>query len=126
MTARSDGGLLAHQCRNEHLTVPGHYRCPKCGAPQEETIDLSDAVGEVVTWTESKTTPPGVRSPNPVAIVAFDVDGATVRAIGGLTGGSVDIGDRVRPVRVEELRDPKTGLREEASQAWGGYRFEPV
>jgi uncharacterized OB-fold protein len=126
MTAGDDRGLLAHRCPEGHLTIPGHHRCPRCGASQEETIDLTDAVGEVVTWTESRATPPGVRSPNPVAIVAFEVDGATVHAIGGLTGGSVDVGDAVRPVRVEELRDPEAGIREEASQAWSGYRFEPV
>jgi uncharacterized OB-fold protein len=91
-----------------------------------ETVDLSDATGKVVTWTEGRATPPGVRSPNPVAIVVFEVDGATVRAIGGLTRGSVEVGDAVRPVRVETLREPGAGIREEASQAWGGYRFEPV
>jgi uncharacterized OB-fold protein len=126
VTAGSDRGFLAHRCPDGHLTIPGHHRCPRCGAPQEETIDLSDAVGNVVTWTESRATPPGVRSPNPVAIVAFDVDGATVRAVGGLTGGSVAIGDEVRPVRVGELRDPEAGIREGASQSWAGYRFEPV
>jgi uncharacterized OB-fold protein len=125
---RSDGGagLLAHRCRNGHLTIPGHHRCPTCGEPQEETVDLSDAVGEVVTWTESRATPPGVRSPNAVAVVAFEVDGAAVRAIGGLTQGGVETGDEVRPVHVEELRDPEAGIREAASQEWGGYRFEPV
>lgn len=126
MTAGSDSGFLAHRCPDGHLTIPGHHRCPKCGAPQGETVDLSDAVGEVVTWTESRATPPGVRSPNPVAVVAFDIDGAEVRAVGGLTHGDVAIGDEVRPVYVEELRDPNAGIRARASQAWDGYRFEPI
>ncbi len=118
--------LLAHRCPKGHLTIPGHHRCPACGEPQEATVDLSDAVGKVVTWTESRATPPGVRSPNPVAIVAFDVEGAEVRAIGGLTDGDVAIGEEVRPVYVDELRDPDAGIRERASQEWGGYRFEPL
>ena len=121
-----DPALRAHRCPNDHLTIPGHHRCPACGEPQEETVDLSDSVGEVVTWTESRATPPGVRSPNPVAIVEFEIDGETVRAIGGLRSADVAIGDPVRPVRVEELRDPDGGIREPESQAWDGYRFEPV
>jgi uncharacterized OB-fold protein len=119
-------GLLAHRCPEGHLTIPGHHRCPACGEPQEEAVDLSDAAGEIITWTENRATPPGVRSPNPVAIVAFDVEGAEVRAVGGLTDGAVAIGDEVRPVYVEELRDPDAGIRERAGQEWGGYRFEPV
>ncbi len=126
MTPDDDDGLLAYRCPNGHLTIPGHRRCPRCGKPQAETVDLSDATGEIITWTETSTTPPGVRSPNPVAVVAFDVTGTEVRAIGGLTEGGVEIGDQVRPVRVEELRDPGAGIREPESQAWAGYRFEPI
>jgi uncharacterized OB-fold protein len=121
-----ESGLLAGRCPNDHLAVPGQDRCPACGESREETVDLKDAVGEVITWTESKATPPGVRSPNPVAIVAFEVDGREVRAVGGLTDGDVEIGDRVRPVYVAELRDPGAGMRERESQAWDGYRFDPV
>jgi uncharacterized OB-fold protein len=126
VTVDGEGGLFAHRCPNGHLTIPGHHRCPSCGEPQAETIDLSDAVGEVLTWTESRATPPGVRSPNPVAIVAFTLDGAEVRAVGGLTEGDVEIGDRVRPVHVAALRDPDAGIRERESQEWDGYRFDPV
>ena len=126
MTERTERALLAHRCPAGHLTIPGHHRCPRCGEAQVGTVDLSDAVAEVVTWTESRATPPGVRSPNPVAVVAFEVEGETVRAIGGLTGGDVESGDRVRPVYVAELRDPDAGIRERASQSWDGYRFEPV
>ncbi|MFB6111897.1 MAG: Zn-ribbon domain-containing OB-fold protein [Halobacteriaceae archaeon] len=118
--------LDAHACPNGHLTIPGHARCPTCGEPQEETIDLSDQEGTVVTWTTSTATPPGVRQPNHLAIVEFEIDGAAVRTLGGLTCGDVTIGQSVRPVYVEELRDPNAGIREAASQAWDGYRFEPV
>ncbi|MDX1747492.1 MAG: nucleic acid-binding protein, partial [Halobacteriales archaeon] len=109
-----------------HITYPAHPRCPTCGRPQTATIDLADRAATVITWTVSEATPPGVRSPNPLAIVEFEVDGTAVRAIGGLTTDGIAIGDRVRPVYVEELRDPAAGIREPASQAWDGYRFAPV
>lgn len=118
--------LQAHRCPNDHLTSPGHPRCPRCGEPAVETIDLAERTAKVVTWTVSTATPPGVRQPNPLAIVEFDVDGQAVRAIGGLTAEEVQIGDVVRPVYVEELRDPEAGIRAAASQAWDGYRFRPV
>ncbi len=95
-----------------------------------------------MTWTTSTATPPGVREPNHLAIVEFDVseasddasssrtqsgdDGASVRAIGQLTTGDVETGDEVRPVYVDELREPGAGIREPESQAWDGYRFEPL
>jgi uncharacterized OB-fold protein len=118
-------GLLAHRCPNGHVTSPGHPVCPTCREAQTETIDLADRAGEVVTWTTSTATPPGVREPNTLAIVAFDVDEATVRVLGGTTE-DVAVGDRVEPVYEAELRDPAAGIREPASQAWDGYRFEPV
>jgi len=50
-----------------------------------------------------------------------------VRAIGQLTTNEVDIGDPVRPVYSDDLRDVAAGmLREPESQAWDGYRFEPI
>jgi hypothetical protein len=67
-----------------------------------------------------------VRAPNHLAIVEFDVDGTPVRAIGQLTTGDVETGDTVRPVHVDELREPGAGIREPESQDWDGYRFEPV
>ena len=67
----------AHVCPNGHATCPGHALCPECGDPQEGTIDLTDRIGEVVTWTTSTATPPGVREPNTLAIVEFDVSDAT-------------------------------------------------
>ncbi len=119
-------GLLAHRCPEGHLTYPGHPRCPECGREQTGTVDLADRTATVVTWTTSTATPPGVRAPNHLAVVEFDVDGRAVRAIGQLTTGDVETGDAVRPVYVEELRDPDAGIRFPASQRWDGYRFEPV
>ena len=118
--------LEARRCANGHLTYPGHPRCPTCGEPPVESVDLTDRTARVVTWTVSTSTPPGVRQPNPLAIVEFDVDGEAVRAIGGLTTDAVETGDEVRPVYVDELRDPDAGIRAAESQAWDGYRVEPV
>ena len=119
--------FAAHRCPNGHLTYPAHPRCPECTEPQVETVDLADRTAEVVTWTTNTATPPGVRSPNSLAVVEFTVDGEPVRAVGQLTeDAEVDIGDRVRPVYAEELRDPDAGIRERESQEWDGYRFEPV
>jgi len=117
--------MEARRCPDGHVTYPGHPVCPECGREQTETVDLSEREGTVLTWTESTATPPGVRQPNTLAIVEFEVDGAAVRAIGGTTG-DVETGDTVRPVYVEQLRDPGAGIREPASQDWDGYRFEPV
>jgi uncharacterized OB-fold protein len=117
--------FLAGRCGCGHVTYPPHPVCPDCGAAQEETVDLSANEGEVLTWTTATTTPPGVREPNTVAVVAFEVEGQQIRALGGTTD-AVEIGDRVRPVYVEQLRDPGVCVRERASQRWDGVRFEPV
>ncbi len=119
-------GLLAARCENGHLSYPPHPACPQCGAEQADTADLSEHTGEVRTWTTSTATPPGVREPNTLAIVAFDIDGQSVRAIGGTTTDDVATGDEVKPVYVAELRDPAAGIREPASQDWDGYRFAPI
>lgn len=122
----------AHVCENGHVTYPEHDLCPECGAKQVEEIDLSDRKGEVVTWTENTATPPGVREPNLLAIVEFDLhevdtEDDHVRAIGQVTPSSeIEIGDEVKPVYVDELREPGAGIREPESQEWDGYRFEPV
>lgn len=117
--------FLAGRCDCGHVTFPPHPVCPACGEDQEGRVDLSDRVGEVLTWTKATTTPPGVREPNTLAIAAFDVDDQTVRALAGTTD-SVSIGDRVRPVPVDELRDPSQAIRETDSQRWDGVRFEPL
>jgi uncharacterized protein len=106
------------------ITYPGHPVGPDGGEPVEE-IDLSELTAEVVTWTTSTATPPGVRAPNHLAIVEFEVEGQPVRAIGQCTE-PVEIGDTVRSVYVEELREPGAGIREPESQEWDGHRFEPV
>jgi hypothetical protein len=107
------------------LTYPPHPVGPG-GESAVGTVDLSEHVARVVTWTSSTATPPGVRAPNHLAVVEFDVDGEPVRAIGQLTTDDVEIGDEVEPVYVPELRDPDAGIRERESQAWDGYRFDPV
>jgi uncharacterized OB-fold protein len=117
--------MEAHRYPDGSITFPGHPIGPG-GEPPVETVDLADYTAEVITWTTSTAPPPGVRTPNPIAIVEFDVDGEPVRAIGGLTTDEVEIGDEVRPVYVEELREPGAGIREPDSQEWDGYRFEPV
>jgi len=121
----------ARACPNGHVTYPGHTLCPACGEPQDETVDLSDRTGEVVTWTTSMATPPGVREPNTLAIIELDIsnldyDDDGVRALGQVTSDDVESGDAVRPVHADELRDPGAGIKEPASQDWDGYRFEPV
>lgn len=126
-TDGDEPGLIAGRCPDGHLSYPPHPRCPECGRPQDaEPVDLADETASIVTWTTSTATPPGVRQPNHLAIVAFEVDGRSVRALGQLTTPDVEIGDEVRPVYAGELRDPQAGIREPASQRWDGYRFEPV
>ena len=117
--------MEAYRYEDGSITYPGHPIGPD-GSEPVGTVDLSEHTAEVVTWTTSHATPPGVREPNHLAIVEFDVDGTPVRAIGQLTTADVETGDEVRPVHCEELRDPAAGIREADSQAWDGYRFDPV
>ncbi|WP_256300292.1 nucleic acid-binding protein [Haloarchaeobius salinus] len=117
--------MEAYRYDDGSITYPGHPIGPN-GSEPVETVDLSEYEAEVVTWTNSTATPPGVRQPNALAIVEFDVDGEAVRAIGQLTTDDVETGDTVRPVYVDELRDPDAGIRVPESQEWDGYRFDPV
>jgi hypothetical protein len=117
--------MEAYRYADGSITYPGHPVGPDGNEPVDE-VDLSDHTAEVITWTNSTATPPGVRQPNAIAIVEFDVEGEPVRAIGQLTTDDVEIGDEVRPVYAAELREPGAGIREPASQEWDGYRFEPV
>jgi len=125
--------LEAGICPNGHVSYPTHPRCPDCGEPQEEGVDLSEDRAEVVTWTTSTATPPGVREPNTMAIVEFDIthldlEDTFVRALGQVTTDDVETGDVVEPTYVEELRDPDVGLKSgnPESQDWDGYRWDPV
>ncbi|QIB73651.1 nucleic acid-binding protein [Halogeometricum borinquense] len=123
MTAEHE--MEAYRYPDGSITYPGHPLGPG-GEEPIGTVDLSEYTAEVVTWTTATATPPGVRQPNHLAIVEFDVDGEPVRAIGQLTTEDVAIGDEVRPVYCDELRDPDAGIREKESQEWDGFRFEPV
>ncbi len=107
------------------ILYPPHPVGPE-GQEPVGTVDLSEYRATVITWTTSTATPPGVREPNHLGIVEFDVDGESVRAIGQLTSDGVEIGDTVEPVYADELRDPDAGIREPESQSWDGYRFRPV
>lgn len=107
------------------VSYPPHPVGRNGGQPVDR-IDLTEREGTIVTWTTSTATPPGVREPNHLAIVEFELEtGDSVRAIGQLTTGDVAVGDRVRPVYAEELRDPEQCIRVADSQRWDGYRFEP-
>ncbi len=117
--------LKAYRYADGSIACPGHPVGPDESSPVE-TIDLSEYTAEIVTWTTAYATPPGVRAPNPVAIVEFEIDEQTVRAIGQLTTDDVAIGDPVTPVYTDELRDPEKSIREPASQDWDGYRFKPA
>ena len=119
------------------VSYPPHTVGPS-GAERVGTVDLREREGRVVTWTTSTATPPGVREPNTLAIVEFDVgegyDGPPVRALGQVAERDgaddeqygVGIGDRVEPVYADELREPGAGIREPESQDWDGFRFRPV
>ena len=123
------------------VTYPPHTVGPN-GAERVGTVDLREHEARVVTWTTSTATPPGVREPNTLAIVEFEMgdeyDGPVVRALGQVaprTGADdagesgdvdVDIGDRVEPVYADDLREPGAGIREPESQEWDGFRFRPV
>jgi len=107
------------------ILYPPHPLGPDGNEPVE-TVDLSEYTATVVTWTSSTATLPGVRQPNHLGIVEFDVDGEPVRAIGQLTTNDIEIGDEVEAVYADELREPGAGIREPESQSWDGYRFQPT
>lgn len=123
--AESDHAMEAARYADGSITYPPHPIGPDGGEPVD-TVDLSEHTARVVTWTTSTAPPPGVSEPNHLAIVEFDINGEPVRALCQLTTGDIDIGDEVRPVYTEELRDPEAGIRESESQEWDGYRFEPA
>ena len=102
--------MEAYRYEDGSITYPGHPIGPD-GSEPVETVDLSEYTAEVVTWTTSYATPPGVREPNTLAIVEFDVDGTPVRALGQVTTDEVEIGDEVEAVYHEELREPGLNCR---------------
>ena len=128
---RDEPPMEAVRYADGSIGFPRHHRGPN-GAKPVDTVDLSERTATVVTWTTSTATPPGVREPNHLAIVEFDLDleyddaDSTVRALGQLTTGTVESGETVRPVYVPELREPGVGIKLTESQSWDGYRFEPV
>jgi uncharacterized OB-fold protein len=117
--------LTAVRYADGSLGYPAHT-LGSDGNPPVDTIDLREYTAEIITWTKATATPPGVREPNTLAIVEFEIDDESVRAIGQVTTTEITIGDRVEPVYVSELRDPTAGIREPDSQAWDGYRFKPI
>ncbi len=130
-----DPTFAAAEYADGSITYPPHPVGPN-GAERVGTVDLRGHEARVVTWTTSTATPPGVREPNTLAIVEFDLGGGNddrpVRALGQVAvdddGEPLDvaIGDTVEPVYAEELREPSAGIREPDSQAWDGFRFRPV
>lgn len=121
----SEQRLVAYECANGHLTYPSHPVCPTCGEPQTGTVDLTDRTADVRSWTTVTTTPPGVREPNTLALVAFTVGDREVCMLAGASD-DVAVGDTVEPVFVEELRDPEECIRARQSQHWDGFRVEPL
>jgi len=107
------------------ILYPAHPVGPDGNEPVG-TVDLTEYTATLITWTTSTATPPGVRQPNHIGIVEFDVDGEPVRAIGQLTTNEVEIGDELETVYAAELREPGAGIREPESQSWDGYRLRPV
>jgi uncharacterized OB-fold protein len=117
--------MEAYRYEDGSITYPGHPIGPD-GSEPVGTVDLSQYTAEVVTWTTSHATPPGVREPNHLAIIEFEIEGQAVRALCQLTTNDVGIGDEVRPIQCDTLREPGAGIREPDSQSWDGYRFEPI
>ncbi|MFC5135896.1 MULTISPECIES: hypothetical protein [Haloferacaceae] len=133
--ARDEPTFEAAEYADGSVSYPPHPVGPN-GAERVGSVDLREHEARVVTWTTSMATPPGVRAPNTLAIVEFEMgeeyDGPPVRALGQVAadpdGNAFDvvIGDHVEPVYADELREPGAGIREPASQAWDGFRFRPV
>ncbi|MES3517994.1 MAG: nucleic acid-binding protein [Natronomonas sp.] len=117
--------MEAYEYADGSIVYPGHPIGPD-GSEPVDTVDLSEYTAEVITWTTSMATPPGVREPNHLGIVEFDVDGTPVRALVQFETGDIEIGDEVEGSYVEEIREPGAGIREADSQEWDGYRFAPT
>lgn len=125
MSDESHPPMEAAKYPDGSILYPVHPLGPDGNEPVE-TVDLSEYTATLITWTSSTATAPGVREPNHLGIVEFDVDGEPVRAIGQLTTDDVEIGETIEAIYAEELREPGAGIREPESQSWDGYRFQPV
>ena len=134
----TDGGesseppMAAARYPDGTILYPPHPVGPE-GQEPVGTVDLSEYRATVVTWTTSTATPPGVREPNTMAIVEFDIshldlEDTFVRALGQVTTDDVETGDVVEPMYVEELRDPDVGIKSANPEStdWDGYRWDPV
>ncbi len=76
--------LTAVRYADGSLGYPAHT-LGSDGNPPVDTIDLREYTAEIITWTKATATPPGVREPNTLAIVEFEIDDESVRAIGQVT-----------------------------------------
>ena len=118
--------LNAYRCANGHVSYPKHPLCNICGLAYEKEIPLFNLEATVITWTTSTVPAPGVRTPNTIAIVEYDVEGYKIKILGGVEGENVKIGDKVKARYISELRDSKKSKRFMESQDWDGYRFELI
>src|SRR5699024_5852106 len=97
----AEKSMTAARCADGAISYPPHPLGPD-GSEPVEFVDLSDHTATIVTGTTNTAPPPGVREPNHLAVVEFEIEGESVRALGQLATGDVEIGERVRPVYTEE------------------------
>ncbi|WP_101295617.1 Zn-ribbon domain-containing OB-fold protein [Halegenticoccus soli] len=110
--ATLDRGFRCSHCdRRWYYTRPA---CPDCGGGDAEPIDLG--VGELVTRTVVRVTPPDVRSPNALGLARFDLG---VQLVAQLADPSLEPGDAVR-------LDGKYPLRGNDASAIRGPRLRPA
>lgn len=84
-------------------------RCHDCGGNDVRKVELG--VGELVSTTVSRVTPPGVREPNPLGIADFD----DVSLVAQLADEDLTAGEDVVLTGEYELRDGYVGPRLEAT-----------
>ncbi|MFC3959169.1 Zn-ribbon domain-containing OB-fold protein [Halovivax cerinus] len=83
----------------DHRWYYTRQRCPACGAADADTYELG--TGSVLATTTVHATPPGVRQPNPLAIVAFE----HVSLVAQLADETIETGDAVTFGDEAVLRD---------------------
>lgn len=84
-------------------------RCRECGGADFREVELG--VGELVSTTVSRVTPPGVREPNPLGIADFN----GVSLVAQLADEDLAAGDSVVLAGEYDLRDGYVGPRLEAT-----------